>query len=78
MFTCPVKTSINGVIQFNCETLYRGTVFNGIKLTFQNGKIIDATAQSDTEKLNEISTATKAPATSASGAWRSTRTSRSR
>ncbi len=54
MFTCPVKDSIHGVIQFNCETLYRGTVFNGIKLTFKNGKIIDATAQSDTKKLNEI------------------------
>ena len=54
MFTCPVRDSINGVIQFNCETLYRGTIFNGIKLTFKNGKIVDAIAQADTAKLNEI------------------------
>src|SRR2546428_14058059 len=26
-FTCPVRDSVNGTIQFNCETLYRGTVF---------------------------------------------------
>lgn len=54
MFTCPVRDSVNGVIQFNCETLYRGTVFNGIKLTFKNGKVVEATAQSDTAKLNDI------------------------
>ena len=54
IFTCPIKTSVNGTIQYNCETLYRGTVFNNIKLTFQDGKIIEATAGSDTDKLNEI------------------------
>lgn len=54
MFTCPVRDSVNGVIQFNCETLYRGTVFNNIRLEFQNGKIVDATADGNVEKLNEI------------------------
>lgn len=54
IFTCPIRDSVNGVIQYNCETLYRGTVFNHIKLTFQNGKIIDAAAGANTEKLNEI------------------------
>ena len=29
-FTCPVRDSVNGTIQFNCETLYRGTIFSGI------------------------------------------------
>jgi aminopeptidase len=53
LFTCPVRDSVNGVIQFNCETLFRGTVFNNIRLVFQNGKIIEATG-SDTKKLNEI------------------------
>ena len=54
IFTCPIKDSVNGTIQYNCETLYRGTVFNSIKLTFKDGKIIEATAGSDTDKLNEI------------------------
>jgi aminopeptidase len=55
-FSCPVRDSVEGVIQFNCETLYRGTVFNGIKLTFRNGKIVEASADSDasTKKVNEI------------------------
>gem|GEM_PF-83002 len=55
-FSCPVRDSVNGVLQYNCETLYRGTVFNNIKLTFKNGKIIEAIANNpgNTKKLNEI------------------------
>ena len=55
-FTCPVKDSVNGVLQYNCETLYRGTVFNNIKLLLMHGKITEATANSpeNTKKLNEI------------------------
>jgi len=53
-FSCPVRDSVNGVIQFNCETLYRGTVFTGIRLGFKNGKIVDATAAGNVDKLNEI------------------------
>lgn len=53
IFTCPVRDSVNGVIQFNCETLYRGTVFSGIRLVFKDGKIVEATG-SDTAKLNAI------------------------
>jgi aminopeptidase len=55
-FTCPVRDSVNGTIQFNCETLYRGTVFDGIRFRFSNGKIVEAAAdsESNTKKLNEI------------------------
>jgi aminopeptidase len=56
-FTCPVKDSINGTIQFNAETLYRGTVFANIRLVFKNGKVVEAGAGGDpaqTAKLNEI------------------------
>lgn len=54
IFTCPIRDSVNGVIQFNCETLYRGTVFNQVRLVFKEGKIVEATAGGDTAKLNEI------------------------
>ena len=54
IFTCPVRDSVNGTIQYNCETLYRGTVFNNIRLVFRDGKIVEATAGGDTAKLNEI------------------------
>ena len=55
-FSCPVRESVDGVIQFNCETLYRGTVFNNIRLTFKAGKIIEASAGGEamTKKLIEI------------------------
>jgi aminopeptidase len=55
-FTCPVKDSVNGTITFNTETLYRGTIFNNIKLVFHQGKITTASADSpaNTKKLNEI------------------------
>ncbi len=55
-FTCPVRDSVNGTIQFNCETLYRGTIFSGINLTFENGKITrgEAASAAMTEKLNEV------------------------
>ena len=46
VFTAPVRDSVNGVIQFNCETLYRGTVFNAIKLEFKHGKIVSGLADS--------------------------------
>jgi aminopeptidase len=47
---------VNGTIQYNCETLYRGTVFNNIRLRFSKGKVVEATADSEanTKKLNEI------------------------
>jgi aminopeptidase len=55
-FTAPVKESIEGTMQYNCDTLYRGTVFNAVKLTFNKGKIVDASADSvaNTKKVNEI------------------------
>jgi aminopeptidase len=54
IFTCPVRDSVQGVIQFNCETLYRGTIFNNIRLVFQEGKVVEATAGGDSAKLNSI------------------------
>jgi aminopeptidase len=44
---------VNGVIHFNCPTLYRGTTHNDIRLTFKDGRIVDATS-TNTEKLNEV------------------------
>jgi aminopeptidase len=53
VFTAPVRDSVNGVIKFNCPTIYRGTTHNDIRLAFKNGKIVEA-ASSATEKLNEV------------------------
>lgn len=54
VFTAPVRDSVNGTIQYNTASPYRGTVFNNVSFTFENGKIVDATAESDVDKLHEI------------------------
>ncbi len=53
VFSCPVKESVEGVITYNTPTVYLGTAFDNIKLTFEKGKIVDATA-SNTKRLNAI------------------------
>jgi len=53
VFSCPVKKSVNGVIQYNTPSIYAGSRFENMRLEFKNGKIVDATA-SDTKRINEI------------------------
>jgi aminopeptidase len=53
VFSCPVKNTVNGVIQFNTPTIYTGRKFENIRLEFRDGKVVDATG-SDTKRLNEI------------------------
>ena len=53
VYSCPVKTSVNGQIQFNTPTLYSGTKFENVRLAFKDGKIVQATSN-NTKRLNEI------------------------
>ncbi len=53
VFTAPVKDSVNGVISYNTPTIYMGTSFENVTLRFDNGQIVEATAN-NTAKLNEI------------------------
>jgi aminopeptidase len=53
VFSCPVKNSVNGQIQFNTPTLYSGTKFERVYLEFKDGKVVKATAN-NTQRLNEI------------------------
>ncbi|MDH4619911.1 aminopeptidase [Brevibacillus sp. AY1] len=53
IFTAPVRDSVNGTITFNTATSYMGTKFENVRLTFAEGKIVEATAN-NTEKLNQI------------------------
>lgn len=54
VYTAPVKNSVNGTITFNVPTMYNGIRFDNIKLTFENGKITNATSLNNTEELNNI------------------------
>jgi aminopeptidase len=53
VFSCPVKDSINGRIQFNTPTLYAGTKFENVCLELKQGRVIKATAN-NSRRLNEI------------------------
>jgi aminopeptidase len=53
VFSCPVRDSVEGFIQYNAPTVYLGTSFDQIRLVFKRGKIVEATS-SNTKRLNEI------------------------
>jgi len=53
VFSCPVRDSVNGVIQFNTPTLYAGTRFENVRLQFKDGRVVDASS-SNTRRLKEI------------------------
>lgn len=52
-FTAPVRDSVNGTIHFNTSTIYQGTTFTDVCLRFENGKIVESSANY-TKKLNAI------------------------
>lgn len=53
VFTAPVRDSVNGTISYNAPSPYQGYTYDNVKLTFKDGKIIEATAN-DTAKINEV------------------------
>ncbi|GGE19581.1 aminopeptidase [Marinithermofilum abyssi] len=53
VFTAPVRDSVNGELTYNTASVYQGTTFENIRFRFENGKIVEATAN-NTERINEI------------------------
>ncbi|MGD6943120.1 aminopeptidase [Cytobacillus gottheilii] len=53
VYTAPVRNSVNGVLTYNTPSPYQGFTFENVKLTFKDGKIIEAEAN-DTERINKI------------------------
>jgi len=53
VFTAPVKDSVEGQLTFNAPSIYQGTAFDGIHLSFNRGKIVEASSN-ETKKLNKI------------------------
>ncbi len=53
VFSCPVRDSVQGHVTFNAPSIYQGIGFDGIRLQFKNGKIINATSN-ETKKLDKI------------------------
>ncbi|MBR1624314.1 MAG: aminopeptidase [Clostridia bacterium] len=53
LYTAPVKNSVNGYIHYNVPSIENGIEFNDVRLTFKDGKIVEATANR-TEEANAI------------------------
>jgi aminopeptidase len=53
VFTCPVRNSVEGHVTFNAPSIYQSVAFDGIRLEFRAGKIVDASSN-QTAKLNKI------------------------
>jgi aminopeptidase len=53
VFSCPIRNSVEGTIQFNTPTLYSGARFENVRLQFREGRITQATSN-NTKRLNEI------------------------
>ena len=53
VFTAPVKDSVNGKLTFNTPSVYQGTTFENIVFKFEDGKIVEATAN-NSKLLNQI------------------------
>ncbi len=53
VYSSPVVDSVNGYIHYNAPSIENGTEFRDVRLTFKDGKIIEATAN-ETKKANEI------------------------
>ena len=53
-FSCPIRESVNGVVQYNTVSLYQGTEFKDIRFVVKNGRIVEACASGQDEKINHI------------------------
>jgi len=54
VFTAPVRDSVNGQITYNTPCPYHGQIYNDVCLKFKDGKIIEATAAENSDKLCAI------------------------
>lgn len=53
VYTAPVRDSVEGVISYNTQTEHDGFTFERIRLEFQKGRIVKASAN-DSERINRV------------------------
>ena len=54
VFTLPFKHGVNGYVSNTKPLAYRGNIIDGFKLTFEQGQVIEATAEVGEELLQEL------------------------
>lgn len=53
VYTAPVKDSVEGVITYNAPSLYQGFTYENVRLVFEKGRIVEATAN-DTARIRKV------------------------
>ena len=53
-FTAPIENSVNGEIRFSFPASYGGRTVSGIRLRFEDGKVVDANAEQGEDFLIEM------------------------
>lgn len=53
IYSAPVRDSVNGTLSYNTPSIMNSFTFENIRLRFENGKIVEATAN-DSERINRI------------------------
>jgi len=53
IYTAPVKDSVNGVIAYNTSSILDGFKYTDIRFRFENGRIVEATANDD-KRINIV------------------------
>lgn len=54
IFTGPVEESANGWVRYTYPAIYNNREVNGVELTFEDGKVVKATAEKGEEYLNAV------------------------
>ncbi|MFF2176612.1 aminopeptidase [Lysinibacillus sp. NPDC058147] len=54
VYTLPMKQGVNGYVSNTKPLVYQGNIIDGFKLTFEEGKIVKAEAQSGHDLLQEL------------------------
>ena len=53
VYTAPVRDSVNGTLAYNTPSIYQGTTYENVQLTFESGRIIQATANLS-DRITEV------------------------
>lgn len=54
IFTAPVRDSVEGTLTYNTPCPYHGKVYNKVSLAFSKGRIVQASAEQNSQALNAI------------------------
>ncbi len=54
LFTAPVENTVEGKIYFDIPFLQQGKIMEGVRLTFENGEVVDYSAEKEEATLKQI------------------------